>query len=92
VRGRGRVPPAAALRELYARGLRSVMVEGGSELLGSFLAEGRFDEIVLFRAPVLLGGRSARPAFGGEDRLRLADAVRLRPGRPLPGAEVWTRR
>ena len=91
VRGRGRVPPAAALRELYARGIRSVMVEGGSELLGSFLSAALFDQVALFRAPVLLGGRRSRPAFGGPDPLRLADAVRLAPAAPLPGAEVWSR-
>lgn len=87
--GRGRVPPAAALRELYARGLRSLMVEGGSELLGSFLADGLFDQVALFRAPLLMGGRRSLPAFGGPDRARLADALRLRPGPSLAGAETW---
>jgi diaminohydroxyphosphoribosylaminopyrimidine deaminase/5-amino-6-(5-phosphoribosylamino)uracil reductase len=89
VPGRGRVPAAAALRELYARGLRSVMIEGGSELLGSFVAEGLFDRLALFRAPLLVGGRRALPAFGGPDRARLADAPRLRAGPPLAGAETW---
>ena len=83
VAGRGRVSPAAALRELYARGLRSLMVEGGSELLGSFLAEGLFDQVALFRAPLLMGGRRSLPAFGGPDRGRLADAARLRRTSPL---------
>jgi diaminohydroxyphosphoribosylaminopyrimidine deaminase/5-amino-6-(5-phosphoribosylamino)uracil reductase len=77
------VSPAAALRELYARGLRSLIVEGGSELLGSFLAEGLFDQVALFRAPLLMGGRRSLPAFGGSDRGRLADAARLRPTSPL---------
>jgi diaminohydroxyphosphoribosylaminopyrimidine deaminase/5-amino-6-(5-phosphoribosylamino)uracil reductase len=90
-RRRGRVPPSAALRELSARGIGSVMVEGGSELLGSFLSARLFDRIVLFRAPVMLGGRGSRAAFGGPDPLRLADAVRLRAEPPLPGAEVWSR-
>jgi diaminohydroxyphosphoribosylaminopyrimidine deaminase/5-amino-6-(5-phosphoribosylamino)uracil reductase len=83
VPGRGRVPLAAALRELYARGLRSLMVEGGSEVLGSFLAEGLFDQVALFRAPLLLGGRQSLSAFGGPDRARLADAVRVEPRSPL---------
>lgn len=98
--GRGRVPPDAALRELYARGLRSLMVEGGSELLGSFLAADLFDQVALFRAPILMGGRRSLPAFGGPDRPRLADATRLRPTSPLlrgrlaraPMARDWSGR
>jgi diaminohydroxyphosphoribosylaminopyrimidine deaminase / 5-amino-6-(5-phosphoribosylamino)uracil reductase len=89
VPGGGRIPPGRALRELYARGLRSLMVEGGSELLGSFLAEELFDRVALFRAPVLMGGRGSLAAFGGDDRARLADAPRLRPGPPLGTAETW---
>ena len=41
------------------------MVEGGSEVLGAFLAERLLDQLALFRAPLLLGGRGSRPAFGG---------------------------
>jgi diaminohydroxyphosphoribosylaminopyrimidine deaminase/5-amino-6-(5-phosphoribosylamino)uracil reductase len=92
-----RVPVPAALRVLYSRGLRSLMVEGGSELLGSFVAAGLFDQVALFRAPLLLGGRGALPAFGGADRRRLADAVRLAPAPPSRaserrGYELWYRR
>jgi diaminohydroxyphosphoribosylaminopyrimidine deaminase/5-amino-6-(5-phosphoribosylamino)uracil reductase len=67
------------------------MVEGGSEVLGAFLAERLFDELILFRAPLLLGGRGGLPAFGGRDPRRLAQAARLRPGAAPPGAlyEVW---
>src|SRR6266496_4115901 len=36
--GPGRVSPRRALESLWARGARSLMVEGGSEVLGSFLA------------------------------------------------------
>jgi diaminohydroxyphosphoribosylaminopyrimidine deaminase/5-amino-6-(5-phosphoribosylamino)uracil reductase len=74
---------AAALRELFARGLRSLMVEGGSELLGAFLAERLFDRVALFRAPMLLGGRNSRPAFGGPDPGRLSEAVRVTRTSPL---------
>jgi diaminohydroxyphosphoribosylaminopyrimidine deaminase/5-amino-6-(5-phosphoribosylamino)uracil reductase len=92
VRARGgRVALREALRALARRGLASVMVEGGSEVLGGFLAERLFDELVLFRAPLLLGGRGSLPAFGGPDPRRLARAARLRPGAAPPGAghEVW---
>jgi diaminohydroxyphosphoribosylaminopyrimidine deaminase/5-amino-6-(5-phosphoribosylamino)uracil reductase len=99
--GRGHLSVGVALRELYARGLRSLMVEGGSELLGSFLASRLFDQVALFRAPLLLGGREGRPAFGGPDPLRLSQAVRLqaasplrrRPAPPVSGGpfELWYR-
>jgi diaminohydroxyphosphoribosylaminopyrimidine deaminase/5-amino-6-(5-phosphoribosylamino)uracil reductase len=79
----GRVLLPAALAKLRRLGLFSLMVEGGSEVLGSFLAERLFDAFVLFRAPLLLGGRGSRPAFGGPDPKTLAEAVRLVPGPPL---------
>lgn len=86
-----RVNPGAALQALRERGVSSVMVEGGSEVLGSFLAARLVDQVALFRAPLLLGGRGGRPAFGGPDPRRLADALRLTPGRsPAPALyELW---
>jgi diaminohydroxyphosphoribosylaminopyrimidine deaminase/5-amino-6-(5-phosphoribosylamino)uracil reductase len=85
VPGRGaRVPLAPALRRLRREGVWSLMVEGGSELLGSFLAARAFDQLALFRAPLLLGGRGSLPAFGGPDPRSVAAAVRMtRVERPL---------
>lgn len=70
---------------LWKRGIWSVMVEGGSDVLGSFLAERLFDQVALFRAPRLLGGRVSLPAFGGPEPERLADAVAVSPDSPLLG-------
>jgi diaminohydroxyphosphoribosylaminopyrimidine deaminase/5-amino-6-(5-phosphoribosylamino)uracil reductase len=75
----GRVEPAAALEALFERGLVSVMVEGGSEVLGSFLVARLVDEVALFRAPLLLGGRGSLGAFGGPDPSDVGDALRLEP-------------
>jgi diaminohydroxyphosphoribosylaminopyrimidine deaminase/5-amino-6-(5-phosphoribosylamino)uracil reductase len=88
---RGRVPLPVALRELKSRGISSLMVEGGSEVLGSFLREELFDQVALFRAPILLGGRGSLPAFGGPDPLRIGDAVALRRAslRADAGFELW---
>ena len=47
------------------------MVEGGAEVLGSSWPRRLFDEVALFRAPLLLGGRGSRPAFGGPDPLEI---------------------
>jgi diaminohydroxyphosphoribosylaminopyrimidine deaminase/5-amino-6-(5-phosphoribosylamino)uracil reductase len=81
----GRVALGAALAALRARGLGSLMVEGGSEVLGSFLAARLVDQVALFRAPLLLGGRGSRPAFGGDDPAAIADALRLVPVPQEPG-------
>jgi diaminohydroxyphosphoribosylaminopyrimidine deaminase/5-amino-6-(5-phosphoribosylamino)uracil reductase len=79
VEGRGgRVSLGAALSALFDRGLRSLLVEGGSEVLGSFVRERLFDEMVIFRAPLILGGRGSRPVVGGTDPASLAEGVRMR--------------
>jgi diaminohydroxyphosphoribosylaminopyrimidine deaminase/5-amino-6-(5-phosphoribosylamino)uracil reductase len=87
-RARTQVSIRWALRALWNHGIRSVMVEGGSEVLGSFLAERLLDEVALFRAPLLLGGRGSRPAFGGPDPLGIDEALRLQ-GQALPPFELW---
>jgi len=76
---RWRVGLPWATRALWAHGLRGLLVEGGSELLGAFLAAGLADAVALYRAPLILGGREGVPAFGGTATPRLADAVALRP-------------
>lgn len=79
VPGRGtQVSLPAALRVLRRRGIWSLMVEGGSELLGTFLAARAFDDLALFRAPLLMGGRGSLPAFGGPDPRSIAAALRMR--------------
>jgi diaminohydroxyphosphoribosylaminopyrimidine deaminase/5-amino-6-(5-phosphoribosylamino)uracil reductase len=84
----GRVSLPAALAALGGRGVTSVMVEGGSEVLGSFLAARLVDQVALFRAPLLLGGRGSRPAFGGPDPLEIGEALRLEPV-PAEPAFPW---
>ena len=69
--------------ELWRRGVRSLMVEGGSELLGGFLAASLVDAVALYRAPLILGGREGVPAFGGPVPPRLAEARALRPADAL---------
>jgi diaminohydroxyphosphoribosylaminopyrimidine deaminase/5-amino-6-(5-phosphoribosylamino)uracil reductase len=79
----GRVDLEWGLEALRAEGLWSLMVEGGSELLGALLAARFFDQVALFRGPVLLGGSHSRPAFGGPDPARLSDAARLTARSPI---------
>jgi diaminohydroxyphosphoribosylaminopyrimidine deaminase/5-amino-6-(5-phosphoribosylamino)uracil reductase len=53
-----------ALRALRARGVRSLLVEGGAGLASAFLQEALVDRLIIFRAPIVLGAGSLN-AFGG---------------------------
>ncbi|QEO10705.1 bifunctional diaminohydroxyphosphoribosylaminopyrimidine deaminase/5-amino-6-(5-phosphoribosylamino)uracil reductase RibD [Protaetiibacter larvae] len=66
----------AILRELDARGIRRVYVEGGPTLASALIAAGLADEYAVYLAPVLLGGD--RLAVGDLGIPTIADARRLR--------------
>jgi len=71
-----RVDVARALVALFAREVRGVLVEGGSEIHAAFLEAGLVDRVAIFVAPRLLGGRAAPGVVGGSGRA-LKDGVRL---------------
>ena len=71
------VEPAAVLADLYERGVRSVLVEGGGEIHASFVGSGCFDRVMIDCAPLLLGGRTAPGPLGGTGFAALAEAARL---------------
>ena len=66
----------SALDQLGARGLTSILLEGGPHLAGAFLDAGEIDEVRLFLAPLLLGGRAARDPLEGEGVERISEALR----------------
>jgi diaminohydroxyphosphoribosylaminopyrimidine deaminase/5-amino-6-(5-phosphoribosylamino)uracil reductase len=66
----------SALDQLGAAGVASLLLEGGPHLAGAFLDAGEIDEVRMFLAPLLLGGRSARDPLEGEGSERVADALR----------------
>lgn len=65
------------LAELKRRDIQSVLVEGGSEIAGSFCDTGLVDKLTFIVAPLVIGGRSAPDAIGGAGADRLADAMKL---------------
>ncbi|MFD7895007.1 bifunctional diaminohydroxyphosphoribosylaminopyrimidine deaminase/5-amino-6-(5-phosphoribosylamino)uracil reductase RibD [Streptomyces sp. NPDC059743] len=67
---------AALLAALHERGVRSVLLEGGPALAGSFVAAGAVDKVVGYLAPVLLGAGPA--ALGDAGITTIAEALRLR--------------
>lgn len=71
-----RVDLHALMAHMYARGHMRLMVEGGAEVAGAFVDAGLIDRLMLFVAPLLLGGRDARPLVGGEGVAMVTDARR----------------
>jgi diaminohydroxyphosphoribosylaminopyrimidine deaminase/5-amino-6-(5-phosphoribosylamino)uracil reductase len=66
----------SALDQLGANEIASILLEGGPHLAGAFLDAEEIDEIRLFLAPMVLGGRRARDPLEGEGVEMIADAVR----------------
>lgn len=63
------------LHSLGARGITSILIEGGSRLLGEALDEGQIDKFCLYYAPIFFGGDA--PAFGGLGFSSTKQALRL---------------
>jgi diaminohydroxyphosphoribosylaminopyrimidine deaminase/5-amino-6-(5-phosphoribosylamino)uracil reductase len=72
----GRMSFARVMAALGARGLTSVLVEGGGTVAAEALRAGVVDRAVLFVAPALIGGDGV-PAVGPLAIRRVADAIRL---------------
>ncbi len=62
----------------------ALLVEGGGETNASFLAQGLAQRVAFFYAPMVLGGREAPKAVGGEGAARLGEGIPLREA-------VWRR-
>ena len=67
----------ALLAVLAARGRSTLLVEGGSRLLGSLFDRRLVDEVEVYVAPIVVGGAGAPGPVGGEGVERIAQAVRL---------------
>lgn len=65
----------ALLAELHARGVRSLLLEGGPTLAGAFVAAGAVDRVIGYLAPTLLGAGPAALTGGGITTL--TEALRL---------------
>jgi diaminohydroxyphosphoribosylaminopyrimidine deaminase / 5-amino-6-(5-phosphoribosylamino)uracil reductase len=65
---------ACALDELGGRGVQSLLLEGGPHLAGAFLEADEIDELRMFVAPVVAGGRAARTPVEGEGAEKIAAA------------------
>jgi riboflavin-specific deaminase-like protein len=85
----GRIDLRRVFGELHARGIRSVIVEGGSVVHSEVIREGLWQKMILFIAPMIVGGGEAPALFSGEPIRRLTEAYRFRFDRcELAGPDV----
>ncbi|HLX60399.1 MAG TPA: bifunctional diaminohydroxyphosphoribosylaminopyrimidine deaminase/5-amino-6-(5-phosphoribosylamino)uracil reductase RibD [Planctomycetota bacterium] len=70
----GRVLVTSAIRELGARGVCSILVEGGAQVLGACVDAKIADRAHVFIAPTIIGGEMGKTAVGGcgTERVTLA--------------------
>ena len=86
-----RLAITAVLEALTARGVSSLLIEGGGRVAASFLQAGVVDAIEWFRAPILLGGEG-RPCIASLALAKLADAPKFRRlGVEPVGDDLWER-
>ncbi|HEX8252377.1 MAG TPA: bifunctional diaminohydroxyphosphoribosylaminopyrimidine deaminase/5-amino-6-(5-phosphoribosylamino)uracil reductase RibD [Thermoanaerobaculia bacterium] len=78
VRTDGRLDLERVFGELYARGVHSLIVEGGAIVHSEVIRRGLWQKMVLFIAPMIVGGANAPSIFSGEPVTRLTDAYRFR--------------
>jgi diaminohydroxyphosphoribosylaminopyrimidine deaminase / 5-amino-6-(5-phosphoribosylamino)uracil reductase len=66
------------MQVLAEKELTSVLIEGGSEVNASFLEAGLVDKVMVFVAPILIGGREAPGPIGGIGNPRLEEAFKIK--------------
>lgn len=73
----GRLSILELLTRLGQKEITSLLVEGGAEVYGSFFQEKQVNKLVLFIAPLLIGGKQAKGMIGGIGAGLITEAVRL---------------
>lgn len=73
----GRLEFGELFAELSRRGMMSVLVEGGSQVLGTLFDRQWVDEVYAFVCPKIIGGASARTAVSGQGLSSMRDAIEL---------------
>lgn len=75
--GEDRVDLTILMDELAQRGVRSLLLEGGSTLNFSMLQAGLVDEVRVCVAPLIAGGVEAKTLVGGDGMDYMKDAFKL---------------
>jgi diaminohydroxyphosphoribosylaminopyrimidine deaminase/5-amino-6-(5-phosphoribosylamino)uracil reductase len=76
--GEGGLDLASLLDILGARGITSLLVEGGAALMGSMIRQRLIDKYYIFHAPKLLGGGDGVPVASGPGARRMDECLLLK--------------
>jgi riboflavin biosynthesis pyrimidine reductase len=90
--GRRRIDLPAVLRKLRVHlGIRTLLLEGGGKINGSFLAAGLIDELSVLLAPIADGGIGTPSLFDAREGSGPARHLRLFSVERRPGDLLWLR-
>ncbi len=78
ISGEDKVDLHILMNELFHRGVRTLMLEGGSTLNYSMIQEGLVDEVRVCIAPMIIGGVKAKTLVGGEGVDYMMEAFKLK--------------
>ncbi|MCD7974927.1 MAG: bifunctional diaminohydroxyphosphoribosylaminopyrimidine deaminase/5-amino-6-(5-phosphoribosylamino)uracil reductase RibD [Phascolarctobacterium sp.] len=73
----GIIPVKSLMDALGETEITSILVEGGSAVLGSFKDAGAVNRVCAFVAPKILGGKRALTPLGGKGADKISDSIRL---------------
>jgi 2,5-diamino-6-(ribosylamino)-4(3H)-pyrimidinone 5'-phosphate reductase len=65
------------LEILYNRGIKKLMVEGGSTVIWNFLKQGLVDDLFVFIGPMIIGGKYTPSMADGEGITRDDELINL---------------
>lgn len=66
------------MKELAALGVNKVLAEGGGEVHAGLLQNNLVDEVYIFIAPKIIGGRDARTPVEGRGIIKMSDALQIK--------------
>lgn len=75
--GENQVDLVKLMNYLYEKGVKTLMLEGGSTLNFSMIKDGLIDEIRICVAPMVVGGVNAISLLGGDGFMTMDESVKL---------------
>lgn len=74
----GRIDLADLMEKMGSRSIDSILLEGGGTVNGSAFSQGIVHKVILYVAPMVIGGETSKTAVAGPGFLRLDQAYPLR--------------